>query len=71
MPYVTSAERFGIEKGFQQGEFALLQRLLARRFGPLPEDLRIRLTSASTDQLETWAINVLDAKSLDEVFDQR
>ena len=75
MPYVTSAERFGIEKGLQQGlqqgEVALLQRQLSRRFGPLPDAVRARLTSASIDQLETWAIRVLDAASLDEVFDQR
>jgi hypothetical protein len=46
MPYVTSAERFGIEKGLQQGLQAAgrqegrgrhsLQSLLARRFGALP-----------------------------------
>lgn len=79
MPYVTSAERFGIEKGrqqglqqgLQQGEVALLQRQLSRRFGPLPDAVRARLTGASIDQLETWAIRVLDAASLDEVFDQR
>lgn len=79
MPYITSAERFGIEKGrqqglqqgLQQGEVALLQRQLSRRFGPLPDAVRARLTSASIDQLETWAIRVLDAESLNEVFDQR
>ena len=87
MPYVTSAERFGIEKGLQQGlqqgllqgiekgqqqgEVALLQRLLVRRFGPLPDAVRVRLSSASLDQLETWAIKVLDAESLDDVFTER
>jgi hypothetical protein len=83
MPYVTSAERFGIEKGLQQGlqqgllqgrqegEAALLQSLLARRFGALPDAFRIRLASATVDQLESWAIKVLDAQSLEEIFDQR
>ena len=71
MPYVTSAERFGIEKGRQEGEAALLKRLLARRFGTLPDALHVRLTTATIDQLEEWAIKVLDAESLDEVFDQR
>ena len=75
MPYVTSAERFGIEKGLQQGlqqgEATLLQRQLARRFGPLPDAIRAQLNGASIDQLEIWAIKVLDAESLDEVFDQR
>ena len=86
MPYVTSAERFGIEKGLQQGlqqgrqegrqeglkqgEAALLQRQLARRFGPLPDAVIARLASASIEQLENWAIKVLDAQSLDDVLDQ-
>ena len=82
MPYVTSAERFGIEKGLQQGlqqgrqegrqegEAALLQSLLARRFGALPDAVRTRLDKATVEQLESWAINVFDAQSLDDVFDQ-
>ena len=71
MPYVTSAERFGIERGLQQGEAALLQRQLARRFGPLSDAVTSRLATASIDQLETWAVKVLDAESLDEVLDQQ
>ena len=70
MPYVTSAERFGIEKGRQEGEAALLKRLLARRFSTLPDVVQVRLTTATIDQLEEWPIKVLDAESLDEVFDQ-
>jgi hypothetical protein len=72
MPYVTSAERFGIEKGLlqgrQEGEATLLQSLLARRFGTLPDAVRARLASATVEQLESWALKILDAKSLDEVF---
>ncbi|MEF8729750.1 MAG: DUF4351 domain-containing protein [Accumulibacter sp.] len=75
MPYVTSAERFGIEKGRQEGrqegEASLLKRQLARRFGTLPDAVQVRLTTATIDQLEEWAIRVLDAESLDAVFDQR
>jgi hypothetical protein len=58
----------GIEKGIAQGEALLLQRLLARRFGPLPSDLAARISSATTEQLERWGDRVLDAASLDEVF---
>ncbi len=75
MPYVTSAERFGIEKsrqeGRQEGEAALLTRQLARRFGALPDAVQVRLTTATIDQLQEWAIRVLDDGSLDAVFDQR
>ena len=80
MPYVTSAERFGIEKGLQQGmqqgmqqgirqgEAAILRRMLARRFGELPNSVLARLNSASTEELEAWSLNILDAASLSEVF---
>ena len=40
MPYITSIERMGMEKGRQQGvqegEVIMLKRLLTRRFGALP-----------------------------------
>ncbi|MBK7673480.1 MAG: DUF4351 domain-containing protein [Candidatus Accumulibacter sp.] len=58
-------------KALQEGEAAHLKRLLARRFGALPDAVQVRLTTADVDQLEEWAIKVLDAESLDEVFDQR
>lgn len=72
MPYVTSVERIGIEKGMQQGmqqgESLLLRRQLVRRFGPLPNWAENRLIEAALAQLETWGEAVLDAKTLEEVF---
>jgi predicted transposase YdaD len=86
MPDVTSVERFGIERGMQQGleqgleqgrqegrqegEISLLERLLFKRFGPLPPATRARLAQASTDQLERWAERLLDAQTLDAVFEE-
>lgn len=46
----------------------LLQRQLQRRFGPLGPDTLARLTNASVEQLERWADNILDAKTLEDVF---
>jgi hypothetical protein len=68
MPYVTSVERMGIEKGLQQGEATLLRRLLTRRFGPLPEWVEQRLTQSGQADLERWADRVLDAPTLADVF---
>jgi hypothetical protein len=51
-----------------QGEALLLQRLLARRFGPLPTAVIARIAAATVEEIETWGDRVLDAKSLDEVF---
>lgn len=80
MPYITSVERIGIEKGIQQGvllgrqegrqegEVAVLERLLSRRFGSLSSETRARLAGATLEQLEQWAENILDADSLEAVF---
>ena len=54
----------------QKGEATLLQSQLARRFGTLPDAVRARIANATVEQHESWALNIFDAKSLDEVFDQ-
>jgi hypothetical protein len=58
----------GMEKGIEKGEALLLQRQLARRFGPLPSDLVAMISTASANQIETWGDRVLDATSLEAVF---
>jgi hypothetical protein len=58
----------GIEKGLRDGEVGLLQRLLARKFGPLSEALQQRIQTATPNQLETWSLNILNARTLDDVF---
>ena len=80
MRYVTSVERLafqrGIELGIQQGEqrgaqkgeAAVIQRLLTKRFGSLDAVTLTRLQTAQCEQLESWAENLLDAATLDEVF---
>ena len=59
----------GRVEGRVEGERAVLQRLLRRRFGASSAEVAARLRRASAGELETWADNVLDAQSLDEVFD--
>ena len=84
MPYITSVERIGIEKGHQQGklegkvegrlegklegETSLLERLLTRRFGPLNAETLGRLDSGTLEQLEQWADNLFDAVTLEDIF---
>lgn len=58
----------GMEKGIEKGEALLLQRLLAKRFGPLPSALLAQIAAADLQQLETWGDRVLDAPTLDDVF---
>jgi len=61
----------GLHQGLHQGKAQLLERQLARRFGPVPESVRQRLAAASESELEAWALNVLDASALDAVFAAR
>jgi hypothetical protein len=84
MAYVNTWEERGIEKGIEkgiqkglqqgigqgraQGQAEILERLLTRRFGVLSDDIRSRLASAQTEQLERWADRVLDATTLAEIF---
>jgi predicted transposase YdaD len=53
---------------FAEGEAALLLRQMERKFNPLPESARQRVTSADAETLLVWGERVLDAKSLDEVW---
>lgn len=59
----------GIQQGVQQGEVLVLERLLIKRFGVLPEDVRQRLVQASTEQLETWTDRLLNAPTINAVFE--
>ena len=60
----------GMRQGKLEGEAAVLERQLTRRFGPLSVEVRARISGATLEQLEHWADTILDAKSLDEVFVQ-
>jgi len=58
----------GLQKGLQKGEANLLLRLLTRRFGSLSEATSERINTASSAELERWTDNILDARTLEEVF---
>ena len=60
----------GLEQGMEQGR-TMLARLLERRFGNLPAETGERLRRASGTDLESWADKVLDAGSLEDVFNSR
>jgi hypothetical protein len=55
-------------EGRLEGERVLLERLLTRRFGILPDWGRNLLASATVDQLDRWADRVLDADSIQAVL---
>jgi len=49
----------GLEKGHQEGASAILEKQLQRKFGSLPGTIQQRIKNATTEQLETWSLNVL------------
>jgi predicted transposase/invertase (TIGR01784 family) len=76
---MTVAERLekrGEAKGRVEGEArgrnAILSRQLAKRFGQDIFDISLqeRLRNATPEQLDHWAERILDAKTLEEVFEE-
>ncbi len=73
MPYVTSAERFGIEKGhrigYQKGEADLLLWLIENKFGAdTAEALRKQIESADNESMRRWSARILTAETPDAIF---
>lgn len=67
---VSTLERLvheGLEKGLQ-GQRAMLLRLLAKRFGAVPEPIAARVNAAAVPEVDHWFDRALDAGSLDDVF---
>ncbi len=76
---MTLAERLhhkglmeGRQEGLLEGQQKVLQRLLAKRFGDSVLDIRVqeRLRAASPEKLDTWAERILDAATIDDVFNE-
>ena len=73
MPYITSVERAGIEKGraegMQQGEATLLLRQIEHKFGASAlRDYRARVENADAETLLTWSERILVAERVEDVF---
>jgi predicted transposase YdaD len=60
----------GKTEGETLGKANSLKRLLRRRFGPLPNWAAERIDVASSEQLDTWLDQVLDADRLDALIGQ-
>jgi predicted transposase YdaD len=57
----------GRQEGRQEGERSLILRLLNRRVGEVPEELRSRLTTLSLEQLETLGEALLDFETITDL----
>ena len=59
----------GREEGRTEIAQRTLERQLTRRFGPLPPDAVDRIHHAALPQLETWLDRIIDAPTLQAVFE--
>ena len=64
----NSTIRGWIEKGIENDRASLLGKQLVKRFGVLTPETEARLQSARSEQLGRWALRLMDATTLDEVF---
>jgi predicted transposase YdaD len=58
----------GRQVGMQEGWAGMLVAQLSKRFGTLSPEVAARLANADVTQLSRWALNFVDAGSLDQVF---
>jgi hypothetical protein len=68
-PYYEKGLAEGEVKGEVKGEAKLLTRLLEHRFGVIPAALRQRIFDADVDSIDAWAKRILDASSLESIFE--
>jgi hypothetical protein len=59
----------GHHDGVVAGETRALTRLLQKRFGTIPVELRQRILDADTATIETWIERAVDATDVHAVFD--
>ncbi|MEO5378456.1 MAG: DUF4351 domain-containing protein, partial [Magnetococcus sp. DMHC-6] len=65
---IQIGEQRGRKDGEQKGEAKMLLRQLTRRFGNLPTNIQEKVNAADLETLELWGDQILDARSLEDVF---
>lgn len=58
----------GREEG-REGQASMVLSLLLARFGPVPAELQARVKGADSETLQRWALRILSAQALSEVFE--
>ena len=64
MPYITSVERIGLERGMKKGMGRALLRLLQLKFGVIPDSFTQRLQGVGISRLEELMDVAVQADSL-------
>jgi hypothetical protein len=67
VPYITSVERIGYERGREEGHRQLIAFLLDQKVGQLPLEISDRLSLLSLDQLSALGIALLNFNTMDDL----
>jgi Domain of unknown function (DUF4351) len=71
MPYITSVERIGYERGRKEGRGeerrSVVARLLEQKIGQVPTVLSDRVSNLSLDQLDVLMLDLLNFNSIDDL----
>ena len=59
----------GQQEGRQEGELRILRRQIQKRFGPIPDWAQKQLAERSTAELEELTDRVLDAPTIQDLFE--
>lgn len=65
---LAEGEIKGKLEGKIEGAAGLLENLLQRKFGSLPDWAATRISQADVTVLQQWGLNVLDAERIEDVF---
>jgi len=64
----AEGEAIGEAIGACEGRRQMLREQLLRRFGSIPKRRLAQLSKATKEVLDAWALRLLDAKTIDDVF---
>jgi predicted transposase YdaD len=67
-PLIDEARQEGFEGGRQEGRRRVVLILLAEKFGVVPAWAAQRVQSATSDQLNQWALRVLHDTTVEDVL---
>ena len=66
--FAAGYEVKGLQQGMQQGTQKALIRMLEKKFGSVPNDIKGSLQQADEEQLLSWVEQTLTANSLGDIF---
>ena len=59
----------GVEEGLTKGEMLSLQKLLSKRFGPIPSYITAKISAATLLDIERRFDRAIDASKISDIFD--